>query len=239
MGARLVRGRRPVDAGVGLTPQPWWFGPQELAPPGDEAPFDLVLLDRGRVAGSGTVSEVLDPELLTQVYGIGVDRLDYSKGLEERLLGYEQFLQDNPSMRGEVFLLQVTPISRDDVDSYQDIRSRLDALAGRINGAFADMDWAIHTPDLSAIWQDGALSPVDTSAIPEDLSHAWMHGETAHPSKGETHPDEDMQAPAYSWCKAPRLDGHSMETGALARQVVDGRLDAGERGVEVVVGRRP
>ena len=37
---------------------------------------DLVLLDRGRVAGSGTVSEVLDPELLTQVYGIGVDRLD-------------------------------------------------------------------------------------------------------------------------------------------------------------------
>lgn len=46
MGARLVRGRRPVDAGVGLTPQPWWFGPQELAPPGDGAPFDLVLLDR-------------------------------------------------------------------------------------------------------------------------------------------------------------------------------------------------
>ena len=72
---------------------------------------------------------------------VGVDRLDYSKGLEERLLGYEQFLQDNPSMRGEVFLLQVTPISRDDVDSYQDIRARLDALAGRVNGAFADMDW--------------------------------------------------------------------------------------------------
>ena len=37
---------------------------------------DLVLLNRGRVAGSGTVSEVLDPELLTQVYGIDVDRLD-------------------------------------------------------------------------------------------------------------------------------------------------------------------
>ena len=72
---------------------------------------------------------------------VGVDRLDYSKGLEERLLGFEQFLHDNPSMRGEVFLLQVTPISRDDVDSYQDIRARLDAMAGRVNGAFADMDW--------------------------------------------------------------------------------------------------
>jgi trehalose 6-phosphate synthase len=71
----------------------------------------------------------------------GVDRLDYSKGLEERFLGYEQFLVDNPAMRGKVFLLQVTPISRDEVDSYQDIRGRLDALAGRINGAFAEMDW--------------------------------------------------------------------------------------------------
>ena len=72
---------------------------------------------------------------------VGVDRLDYSKGLEERLLGYEQFLRDTPDKRGEVFLLQVTPISRDDVDTYQDIRARLDALAGRINGEFADMDW--------------------------------------------------------------------------------------------------
>ncbi len=72
---------------------------------------------------------------------IGVDRLDYSKGLEERLLGYEQFLRDNPDMRGRVFLTQVTPISRDEVDTYQDIRGRLDALAGRVNGEFADMDW--------------------------------------------------------------------------------------------------
>jgi trehalose 6-phosphate synthase len=72
---------------------------------------------------------------------VGVDRLDYSKGLEQRLVGYEEFLHKNPSMRGDVFLLQVTPISRDDVDTYQDIRGRLDALAGRINGEFADMDW--------------------------------------------------------------------------------------------------
>ena len=45
-------------------------------------------------------------------------------------------------MRGEVFLLQVTPISRDEVDTYQDLRARLDALAGHVNGAYADMDWA-------------------------------------------------------------------------------------------------
>ncbi|PZO04702.1 MAG: trehalose-6-phosphate synthase [Alphaproteobacteria bacterium] len=72
---------------------------------------------------------------------VGVDRLDYSKGLEERLAGYEQFLADNPDLRSKVLLLQVTPISRDEVDSYQDIRGRLDSLAGRINGAYAEMDW--------------------------------------------------------------------------------------------------
>lgn len=72
---------------------------------------------------------------------VGVDRLDYSKGLEQRLLGYEQFLEDNPDQRGRVFLLQVTPISRDDVDTYQDMRVRLEALAGRVNGVHADMDW--------------------------------------------------------------------------------------------------
>lgn len=72
---------------------------------------------------------------------VGVDRLDYSKGLEQRLLGYEQFLETYPDKRAEVLLLQVTPISRDEVDAYQDIRGRLDALAGRINGEYAEMDW--------------------------------------------------------------------------------------------------
>ena len=72
---------------------------------------------------------------------VGVDRLDYSKGLEQRLMGYEQFLEANPDMRSQVLLLQVTPLSRDEVDSYQDIRGRMDALAGRINGAYAEMDW--------------------------------------------------------------------------------------------------
>ncbi len=73
---------------------------------------------------------------------VGVDRLDYSKGLEERLLGYERFLQDYPEYRREVFMLQIAPLSRDDVDTYQDLRARLDALSGRINGAYADADWS-------------------------------------------------------------------------------------------------
>lgn len=72
---------------------------------------------------------------------IGVDRLDYSKGLQERFQGYERFLGARPDMHGQVFLLQIAPPSREDVASYQDIRATLDALSGRINGAYASAEW--------------------------------------------------------------------------------------------------
>lgn len=71
----------------------------------------------------------------------GIDRLDYSKGLEERFLGYEQFLNDHPRMEGEVFLMQIATATREGVDTYQDLRARLDSLSGRINGAHATIDW--------------------------------------------------------------------------------------------------
>ncbi|MBX7249995.1 MAG: alpha,alpha-trehalose-phosphate synthase (UDP-forming) [Caulobacteraceae bacterium] len=72
---------------------------------------------------------------------LGVDRLDYSKGLEERFLAYEQFLHDHPDQQEKVFLLQVATHSRDAVEAYQDIRERLESVSGRINGAYATMDW--------------------------------------------------------------------------------------------------
>lgn len=72
---------------------------------------------------------------------VGVDRLDYSKGLEERFNGYRRFLETRPEARAKVYLLQIAPPSRGTVQSYQDIRANLDALSGRINGAHADLDW--------------------------------------------------------------------------------------------------
>ena len=72
---------------------------------------------------------------------VGVDRLDYSKGIEERLHGFEQFLADNPELRREVLYLQIAPTSRAEVVAYQDLRDRVDALCGRINSDWADMDW--------------------------------------------------------------------------------------------------
>lgn len=73
---------------------------------------------------------------------VGVDRLDYSKGLEERFLGFERLLADNPDLRREVLMLQIAPVSREGVEAYQEIRGRLDSLSGRINGEYADIDWA-------------------------------------------------------------------------------------------------
>ena len=72
---------------------------------------------------------------------IGVDRLDYSKGLVPRFLAYERFLETNPAELNRVTLLQIAPVSRGDVRSYVDIRRALEQSAGRINGRFADTDW--------------------------------------------------------------------------------------------------
>ena len=72
---------------------------------------------------------------------IGVDRLDYSKGLDERFLGYRRFLEEHDDWRGRVFLLQIAPPSRGEVHTYEHIREQLDELSGRINGEFAHVDW--------------------------------------------------------------------------------------------------
>ena len=72
---------------------------------------------------------------------VGVDRLDYSKGLEERFAGYQRYLEKHPGSASNVYLLQIAPPSRESVESYRDIRDSLNALSGRINGAFADIDW--------------------------------------------------------------------------------------------------
>jgi trehalose 6-phosphate synthase len=72
---------------------------------------------------------------------ISVDRLDYSKGLSERFLAYERFLEQNESRRGAVTFLQIAPPSRSDVNSYREIRLELERETGRINGRFAELDW--------------------------------------------------------------------------------------------------
>jgi trehalose 6-phosphate synthase/phosphatase len=93
-----------------------------------------------------------DPEVLAEVASIregargerillGIDRLDYTKGIPRRLLAYERLLEREPRWRGKVRLVQVAVPSRDKVPSYQEFRKTVNEHVGRINGAFAQVDW--------------------------------------------------------------------------------------------------
>ena len=72
---------------------------------------------------------------------IGVDRLDYSKGLIKRVEAFEHLLTAYPDNRGNVVFLQINPPSRSDVAEYIDIKRELEATAGHVNGTFAEYDW--------------------------------------------------------------------------------------------------
>jgi hydrogenase large subunit len=86
-------------------------------------------------------------------------------------------------------------------------------------GAYNDGDTELFK---SGVWRDGAPRELETALIREDVSSSWMAGDSAlAPLEGRTEPLPD-KPDAYSWCKAPRLDGQVVETGALARQMVDG-----------------
>jgi trehalose 6-phosphate synthase len=72
---------------------------------------------------------------------IGVDRLDYSKGLVDRFLAYQRYMEAHPESLNRITFLQIAPLSRADVRTYAEIRHSLEQTAGRINGRFADTDW--------------------------------------------------------------------------------------------------
>jgi len=72
---------------------------------------------------------------------IGVDRLDYSKGLPLRMLAYERLLEKYPNAQKHVTLMQIAPPTRTGVRTYDDIRAELEQVSGRINGRFAETDW--------------------------------------------------------------------------------------------------
>jgi trehalose 6-phosphate synthase/phosphatase len=90
---------------------------------------------------------------------LGVDRLDYTKGIPRRLLAFERLLERHPEWRERVRLVQVAVPSREDVDAYQSYRSQADELIGRIHGAFATARWVpVH-------WMYRGLSREDVVAL--------------------------------------------------------------------------
>ncbi|RKQ69800.1 trehalose 6-phosphate synthase [Litorimonas taeanensis] len=72
---------------------------------------------------------------------IGVDRMDYSKGLPQRFEAVSKLFDHFPETRGVTSFMQIAPPSRSIVDEYVQLRERLDGLCGRINGDYGDLDW--------------------------------------------------------------------------------------------------
>jgi alpha,alpha-trehalose-phosphate synthase [UDP-forming] len=72
---------------------------------------------------------------------LGVDRLDYSKGIPERLRAYRDALERYPELRGRVVLIQVVVPSRVEIPRYHEFKQRIDRLVGDINGRFSTSTW--------------------------------------------------------------------------------------------------
>ncbi|XP_032515582.2 alpha,alpha-trehalose-phosphate synthase [UDP-forming] A isoform X2 [Danaus plexippus] len=99
---------------------------------------------------------------------LGVDRLDYTKGLVHRLKAFERLLEKHPEHREEVVLLQISVPSRTDVKEYQDLKEEMDQLVGRINGRFTTPNWSpiryiygcVGQDELAAFYRDAAVALV-------------------------------------------------------------------------------
>jgi trehalose 6-phosphate synthase len=93
-----------------------------------------------RRAENGPEVTRLAESLADRALILGVDRMDYSKGLPHRFRGFSQLLRRFPDHRNRVRYLQIAPVSRGDVAQYRALRRELDELVGRIDGEYADFD---------------------------------------------------------------------------------------------------
>jgi trehalose 6-phosphate synthase len=105
-------------------------------------PFPWVLVDfkRARRAAQSSFVKRLSRAWWESVM-IGVDRLDYSKGLLQRMEAVDLFFSNWLDWRGKVTYLQIAPKSRSEIQEYLELGQALGAIAGRINGKFGEAAW--------------------------------------------------------------------------------------------------
>lgn len=94
-----------------------------------------------RSEGARDAAERLSRFLIGRKLVLGVDRMDYSKGLPERFEAVARMFERHPRTHGRVQFTQIAPPSRSRVDEYKRLREQIDQLCGRINGNYADLDW--------------------------------------------------------------------------------------------------
>lgn len=104
----------------------------------DTAEFNKLARSREVVSAAASLrTELGSPKTLM----LGVDRLDYTKGIDLRLRSFETLLQNRPDLHGDVVFVQVAVPSREGVGEYQIIKERIEQLVGRINGTFGRPGW--------------------------------------------------------------------------------------------------
>ena len=92
-------------------------------------------------SGSSRLLEQNDRWSGSRTLIIGVDRLDYSKGIPERMEAFERFLVSHPDQRGRVTYLQIAPTSRSEVPEYATLSRDVNETLGRINGSLGEPGW--------------------------------------------------------------------------------------------------
>jgi trehalose 6-phosphate synthase/phosphatase len=88
-----------------------------------------------------TQLEQLQASLKTEKMLLSVDRLDFTKGIPERIKAYEKFLEKNPEWCGKITYVMLCVPSRDKIPQYQYLKREVDELVGRINGRFNTPEW--------------------------------------------------------------------------------------------------
>ncbi|MBV8651437.1 MAG: trehalose-6-phosphate synthase [Alphaproteobacteria bacterium] len=134
----LLREARAVDLGGGRLRAFGRVVRAKVFPIGIDV--DFVATQADAAAGSRQMRRLLE-SLSDRALIIGVDRLDYSKGLLARFRAFEKLIESAEETRGQVTFMQIAPPSRSEVPEYLEIRRSLEAAAGHINGRFAEFDW--------------------------------------------------------------------------------------------------
>jgi trehalose 6-phosphate synthase/phosphatase len=99
---------------------------------------------------------------------LGVDRLDYTKGIPERLRTFRRLLRQSPDLRGRVVLIQVAVPSREVIPMYKELRQEVDELVGKINGEFSTPDWTPIT------YIRRGIPPTELAALYALADLAWV-----------------------------------------------------------------
>lgn len=124
--------------------------------------------ERARSGVVGRYIEVLRRDFGPNKMFLGIDRLDYTKGLVERFHAFEVFLREHPELCETVVLFQLVVPSRENVAEYQALKREIDRIVGRINGEFGTPSWqpihylynTVSTEELTALYRFAAVAVV-------------------------------------------------------------------------------